>query len=76
MEIKKYVIAPKWCNTYLTEGKKYEIQEVTGKDSFWIKSDNGSNLYCLYKCCSHLNGKDWIIPPTTTPTTTTTKKIY
>lgn len=48
----------------ITKGKHY----VTDKywehgqfNSFHIKDDKGIELYCLFKECAHINGKDWII---------------
>lgn len=60
---------------HLTKGKqyvtdKYWEHDVTDKywehgqfNSFHIKDDKGIELYCLFKECAHLNGKDWIIVP-------------
>ena len=61
------VIAPKGCESYLTEGKEYEVFNVemllnpSCEFKFEFIADNGGHEYSVLKGTSHLNGKDWII---------------
>jgi hypothetical protein len=61
------VIAPSGCESYLTEGKEYEVfnVEILSNPSCEFKfefiADNGGQEYSVLKGSSHLNGKDWII---------------
>jgi hypothetical protein len=43
----------------LTSGKKYEILFIESSFAFYIKGDYGQEVYCLFKGCSHLDGKNW-----------------
>jgi hypothetical protein len=61
------VIAPKGCNSYLTEGKEYEVLNInTGSEYYGIMfstiSDTGYEIFCFERKCGHLNHQDWIIP--------------
>jgi len=66
MKAPKYVVAPEGCGSYLTPGKRYEVQDFFTKDtcggSFWITGDNGNYFLCLLVDCPHLNGGNWITP--------------
>lgn len=61
--MKKIVIAPECIeHVYLTPGKEYEvIKELHLSKVFNILDDNGREIVCLYKGCSFLGGKDWIV---------------
>ena len=75
------VIAPSGCESYLTEGKEYDVFDVipskTNKYCFSIFDDEGVDSFCCLINSAHLNGGNWIIKQeTTTPrnlTTTTVK---
>jgi hypothetical protein len=62
----KYAVIPEnmECVIGLTQGKKYEITEVSGRFEivgwgFYINLDFGENIYCLENDCAHLSGADW-----------------
>ena len=57
---KIYVKAPEGCCEYLTEGNVYRCYDI-GVYGFNIIDDEGEEIYCRFKDCGHLNGKDWII---------------
>lgn len=42
---------------YLTKGKEYEIEQIStfDKDAFWINSDTGNEILCLFDGCAHIN---------------------
>jgi hypothetical protein len=66
MEVGDYVKAPEGCETYLTAGKKYKVLWTNDENSafygygFNIIEDNGNEILCLERNCSHLNGGNWI----------------
>lgn len=43
-----------------SKNKKYKIIELN-IDHFYILDDCGNKCYCLFKNCSHINNKNWII---------------
>ena len=60
------VIAPISVDSYLTEGKEYEViraELITDERGyrFKIKDDVGDFINCLENGCLHINGLDWII---------------
>jgi len=60
---KTYVLIPKDNSEIthsLTMGKKYYPFDITSS-SFRIISDNKVELYCLFKSCAHIGGKDWVV---------------
>lgn len=66
MKIGDIVIAPAYCETYLTAGKEYPIIKVwTGKtEGFDIIDDSGEVIGCSKETSCHLNFGDWILKPT------------
>jgi hypothetical protein len=66
MKVGDYVKAPEGCETYLTAGKKYKVLWTNDENSayygfgFNIIADNGNEILCLERNCSHLNGGNWI----------------
>jgi hypothetical protein len=66
MELKNgmKVIAPEGCRDYLTEGKEYEVRNITFGDFgtfFNITDNDGERLDCMLKDDGHLNYANWII---------------
>ena len=61
-----FVIAPKRCQSWLTEGKKYKVFNVEKintiyKYSFHIIDDIGDKNICVLNKSGHLKDQDWII---------------
>lgn len=55
-------IGPNGAQGYLTEGKLYEVENLTtdGLDgTFWTTSDTQVTIFCLIRGCCHLGGGDW-----------------
>ena len=75
------VIAPSGCESYLTEGKEYEVFNVemllnpSCEFKFEFIADNGGHEYSVLKGTSHLNGKDWIIKEETKATENQSKSV-
>lgn len=58
----KTVICPAGNYLGLTAGKEYEVTNVDlDVESFWIKTDEGVDFFCLIENCAHLSGNNWII---------------
>lgn len=59
----KKVKAPEGCDSYLIEGKEYEVYDVVddfGLLTFYITCEHGT-CFCIENGCSHLKGGDWIV---------------
>ena len=54
----KFAIASDNCHSYLTAGKKYEI-EWTDRYCFHITDDEGDSITCSENGCAHLRLDDW-----------------
>ncbi len=65
MKVEKgdYVIAPKGCERYLTEGKAYRVVDVENNGNFFniLNTDTGKEICCLLQGSVHLGFGDWII---------------
>ena len=70
MTTKVYAVAPDELHsriTRLTPGKKYEayfdgvytVEFGDDGEGFNIINDVGTELYCLWEGCGHLNGDNW-----------------
>lgn len=48
---------------YLTKGKEYKIEKISTSDRtfFFIKSDTGYELHCLFDECAHINFLSWTL---------------
>jgi len=60
------VVCPTNVNSTLTKGKPYVTDRFRDEKefhSFRITTDEGSEIYCLFNNCAHLEGDNWIIVP-------------
>lgn len=55
----KIAISPV-SNEYLTKGKEYKIISETD-ELFWIESDTGTEIFCLFEECAHINFLSWTL---------------
>ena len=56
-----YAITGRSSNPSILAGKLYKIVEQTSKYGFKLEVEDGEVLYCLFKNCAFLNGRDWTI---------------
>lgn len=62
------VIAPKWCDDFLSPGKEYGILGICGEKNdvpfgrfFQIVSNKGTVYHCRERNCIFANGQNWDI---------------
>ena len=56
-----YAITGRSSNPSIQAGKLYKIVEQTSKHGFKLEVEDGEVIYCLFKNCAFLNGRDWTI---------------
>ena len=56
-----YALTGRSSNFSIQAGKLYKIVEKTSKYGFKLEVEDGEVIYCLYKNCAFLNGRDWTI---------------
>jgi hypothetical protein len=56
-----YAITGRSSNPSIQAGKLYKIAEKTSKHGFKLEVEDGEVIYCLFKDCAFLNGRDWTI---------------
>jgi hypothetical protein len=56
-----YAITGRSSNPSILVGKLYKIVEQTSKYGFKLEVEDGEVIYCLFKNCAFLNGRDWTI---------------
>jgi len=56
-----YAITGRSSNRSIQAGKLYKIVEKTSKYGFKLKVEDGEVIFCLFKNCAFLNGRDWTI---------------
>ena len=56
-----YAITGRSSNPSIQAGKLYKITEKTSKHGFKLEVEDGEVIYCLFKNCAFLNGRDWTI---------------
>ena len=56
-----YAITGRSSNPSILAGKLYKIVEQTSKYGFKLEVEDGEVIYCLFKNCAFLNGRDWTI---------------
>jgi hypothetical protein len=56
-----YAITGRSSNPSILVGKLYKIVEQTSKYGFKLEVEDGEVIYCLYKNCAFLHGRDWTI---------------
>ena len=56
-----YALTGRSSNPSILVGKLYKIVEQTSKYGFKLEVENGEVIYCLFKSCAFLNGRDWTI---------------
>ena len=56
-----YAITGRSSNRSIQAGKLYKIVEKTSKYGFKLEVEDGEVIYCLFKNCAFLNGRDWTI---------------
>jgi len=44
--------------SYLTPGKRYEVIDESST-VFYINIDTGVEVYCKWRDCAHIHGRDW-----------------
>ena len=56
-----YALTGRSSNPSIQAGKLYKIVEQTSKHGFKLEVEDGEVIYCLFKNCAFLNGRDWTI---------------
>jgi len=56
-----YAVTGRSSNPSIQAGKLYKIVEKTSKHGFKLEVEDGEVIYCLFKNCAFLNGRDWTI---------------
>ena len=56
-----YAVTGRSSNPDIQAGKLYKIVEKTSKYGFKLEVENGEEIFCLFKNCAFLNGRDWTI---------------
>lgn len=56
-----YALTGRSSNPSIQPGKLYKIVEKTSKYGFQLEVEDGEVIYCLFKNCAFLNGRDWTI---------------
>ena len=56
-----YALTGRSSNPSILAGKLYKIVEQTSKYGFKLEVEDGEVIYCLFKNCAFLNGRDWTI---------------
>ena len=56
-----YAVTGRSSNPSIQAGKLYKITEKTSKHGFKLEVEDGEVIYCLFKNCAFLNGRDWTI---------------
>ena len=56
-----YAVTGRSSNPSIQAGKLYKIVEQTSKHGFKLEVEDGEVIYCLFKKCAFLNGRDWTI---------------
>ena len=56
-----YALTGRSSNFSIQAGKLYKIVEKTSKYGFKLEVEDGEVIYCLFKNCAFLNGRDWTI---------------
>jgi len=56
-----YAVTGRSSNPSIQAGKLYKIVEYSTKWGFKLEVEDGEVIYCLFKNCAFLNGRDWTI---------------
>ena len=56
-----YALTGRSLKPSILAGKLYKIVEKTSKYGFKLEVEDGEVIYCLFKNCAFLNGRDWTI---------------
>ena len=56
-----YALTVRSSNSSIKAGKLYKIVEQTSKYGFRLEVEAGEEIFCLFKNCAFLNGRDWTI---------------
>ena len=56
-----YALTVRSSNSSIKAGKLYKIVEQTSKYGFRLEVEDGEEIFCLFKNCAFLNGRDWTI---------------
>ena len=56
-----YALTGRSSNPCILVGKLYKIVEKTSEHGFKLEVEDGEVIYCLFKNCAFLNGRDWTI---------------
>ena len=56
-----YAITGRSSNRSILAGKLYKIVEQTSKHGFKLEVEDDEVIFCLFKNCAFLNGRDWTI---------------
>jgi len=56
-----YAVTGRSSNSSIQAGKLYKIVEYSTKWGFRLEVEDGEVIYCLFKNCAFLNGRDWTI---------------
>ena len=56
-----YAVTGRSSNRSIQAGKLYKIVEYSTKWGFRLEVEDGEVIYCLFKNCAFLNGRDWTI---------------
>ena len=56
-----YAVTGRSSNPSIQPGKLYKIVEQTSKYGFKLEVEDGEEIFCLFKNCAFLNGRDWTI---------------
>ena len=56
-----YALTGRSSNFAIQAGKLYKIVEKTSKYGFKLEVEDGEEIFCLFKNCAFLNGRDWTI---------------
>ena len=56
-----YALTGRSSNPSILVGKLYKIVEQTSKYGFKLEVEDGEEIFCLFKNCAFLNGRDWTI---------------
>ena len=56
-----YAVTGRSSNPSIQAGKLYKIVEQTSKHGFKLEVEYDEVIYCLFKNCAFLNGRDWTI---------------
>jgi hypothetical protein len=56
-----YAITGRSSNPSILVGKLYKIVEKTSEYGFKLEVEDGEVIFCLFKNCAFLHGRDWTI---------------